>query len=106
MTDDPVGWGKVAGGAPVPATHLGWTAGLAVLEVKAIACWGQHLGLYSLGFELKPLRNKAVAKSELSLSLSLLVGTCRGRARWPSTGILEPLPLSRGVPLSQGVPLS
>lgn len=42
-TDDPVGRGKVESGAQVPATHLGQTAGQAVLEVKAIVCWGQHL---------------------------------------------------------------
>lgn len=52
------------GGAWVPATHMGQAAGQAVLEAKAIVCWGQYLGLHSSGAELKPLRNKAVAKRD------------------------------------------
>lgn len=60
-TNDTGGWGKV-GQAQVLSTHLGQTARQAVPKEEAIVCWEQHLGQHSLGFELRPLRNKAVAQ--------------------------------------------
>lgn len=80
------------GGAQVLATYLGWIAGLAVLEVKAIVCWGQHLGLYSLGFELKPLRNKAVAKRDFRHCVCC--GDMQEQGSVAQHRDLEPLPLS------------
>ena len=59
------GWGKVEGGARVLSTHLGQAAGQAVLEAKAVVCWGPYLGLHSSWSELKPLRNKAVAERDI-----------------------------------------